>query len=139
MIDGTRGLSRGWRAQPFAHSFLGHPFPDDGKADLRQIMLVRPFRRLLAVFATLSLVCTLVVTACPTCDIDVHAAIPSADECREDGPLVNDWQAGADGRACCESDGCGDGEELPRGLIQRTVSASPTTVCSSTSRRSGCR
>ena len=91
-------------------------------------MLIRSSRRLFAVFATLSLVCTLVVTACPTCDIDVHAAIPSADGCCEDGPLVNDWQAGADGCACCESDGCGDGEELPRGLIQRSVSASPTTV-----------
>lgn len=91
-------------------------------------MLVRSSRYLLSVFAMLSTVCTLVVIARPTCNIEVQASSPPVGNCCEEGPLVNDWQARGDGCECCESEGCRDDEELPKGLIQRTVSASPATV-----------
>ena len=109
-----------------SHSFLvGRPVADGEKAGFLKLMLVRTSRNLLSVFATLSLVCTLIVSACPTCDLEVHAANPSADDCCQTGSFVNDWQAQEEGCACCESGDCSDGEELPQGLTQRSGSANP--------------
>ncbi len=71
--------------------------------------------------AVLSLVVSLAVAACPTCEADFHTAIGSAGEFSVGETCSGDWRGPrpAPECDCCESQGCADGGELPEGLPRR--------------------
>ncbi len=101
-------------------------------------------RRLLTVFALVSLVSTLAASVCPTCETDLHGGLSGRDcgvaagfaDDWEAGAAgcADDWEAGAAGCACCEADPCDGTGELPEGRIRRApapVHALPVAVAQS--------
>ena len=91
-------------------------------------MLVACSRRLLILVAALSLVCALIASACPTCDLADHRSADATGRYGAIGLLGSDGLPGSEGCACCDTNRCGGSEEPPAARLQRTASGGSASV-----------